>query len=186
LTFRSPLLLAALLVAACTQHPITSGLPAQPDTELGKTSRFRNPEEIAVVGAVKRPDPISRAFPKYPSDLERNQISGAAIVAYVIDTTGYVEIETASFLDVTRQEFADAVCDYLPKIRYAPFVVVDKKVRILIVQTHLFMVSRDPDSPEIVNAERLRSRSEEEFAKIPIIAVVDTLRKLRHCVAQQP
>jgi hypothetical protein len=184
LTSRSPLLLAALFVAACTQHPITSGLPAQSNTDFGSTSRFRNAEEIAVLRAANRPDPISRAFPTYPSDLERNQISGAAIVAYVIDTTGHVEIGTASFLDVTRQEFANAVCDYLPKLRYAPFVVGEKKVRILIVRTHLFMVSRDPDSPEIANAERLRSRSEEEFAKIPIIAVVDTLRKLPHCVAR--
>jgi hypothetical protein len=149
-------------------------------------SRFPNPEAITVVTSAARPDPIGRAFPKYPSNLEGDMIPGAAIVAYVIDTTGHVELGTASLLDVTRHEFATAVCDYLPKLRYPPFVVGGRKLRILIVQAHLFLVPGGPDSPEVADALRLQSSSEEEFAKIPILAVVDTLTKLPHCAARQP
>jgi hypothetical protein len=128
--------------------------------------------------------PIVRAFPKFPSDLASRMISGAVAVAYVIDTTGRVELGSASFLNATHHEFANAVCDYLPKVRYQPFLVGERKLRILVVQLHEFIAPGGSHSPEISDALRLQSRTEDEFMKTPVIRIVNELEKLPHCAAR--
>ena len=174
-------MLAVILLVDCMHHAAARGFPAPFDTEAESAARFPNPEGITVVGSARRPDPIVRARPKYPSNLEGDLVSGAAIAAYVIDTTGHVELGTASFLAVTRREFGTAVCDYLPKLRYAPFVGEGKKLRILIVQAHEFVAPGGPEPQEITDALGVQSRSEEEYAKLPVVEVIDRLRKLPHC-----
>jgi hypothetical protein len=67
--------------------------------------------------------------------LQEKAITGALVAAFVIDTTGRVELETASFLRTSRPEFVKAVCDLLPKLRFQPFVVGDQKWRVLLVAT---------------------------------------------------
>jgi hypothetical protein len=98
----------------------------------------------------------------------------------VIDTTGRVELESASFLNAANRDFANAVCDYLPRVRYEPFLAGNSKLRILVVQLHEF-IAPGPDSPEISEASQLQSRTEDEFMRTPVAAIVDELKKLPHC-----
>ena len=147
-------------------------------------SPFRNPDSLTVVRAATLLTPIVRAFPKFPSDLASRGISGAVVVAYVIDTTGRVELGSTSFLNETHREFANAVCDYLPKVRFQPFLVGDRKLRILVVRLHEFIAPGGPDSPEISEALRLQSRTEDEFMKTPVVAIVNELETLPHCAAR--
>jgi len=128
---------------------------------------------------------VVRAFPKFPSDLASQGISGAVVVAYVIDTTGRVETGSASFLLATHPEFADAVCSSLPKVRYQPFLVANRKVRVLVVQLHEFVApGGSSDSPEIVDALHLQARAEDEFTQTPIATLADELERLPHCAAR--
>jgi hypothetical protein len=147
-------------------------------------SGFGNPDGITVMRAATLPPPIVRAFPKFPSDLASSMISGAVVVAYVIDTTGHVELESTSFLNATHHEFANAVCDYLPKVRYQPFLLGEKKVRILVVQLHEFIAPGSPDSPDISAAVRLQSTNEDKFTKTSIGTIVGELKQLPHCASR--
>jgi len=130
------------------------------------------------------PPPVVRDFPKFPSDLASRMISGAVVVAYVIDTTGRVELASTSFLKATHHEFANAVCDYLPNVRYQPFLAGERKLRVLVVQIHEFVAPGSSDSPEIAAALRLQSRTEDEFTRTPLVTIVNELEKLPHCAAR--
>jgi len=96
-----------------------------------------------------------------------------------------VETGTASFLLATRREFADAVCNTLPKVRYQPFLVANRKARILVVLLHEFVAPGGSfDSPEIVDALKLQARAEDEFSQTPIATLADELERLQHCAAR--
>jgi len=108
-------------------------------------------------------------------------ISDAAVEAFVIDTTGHVELETASFLRPARPEFERAVCEMLPKLRYAPLLVGGAKRRALLIQTHVFVGQGGVDSAAVSAASALHSKAEEEFASTPIATTVSKLDGLPHC-----
>src|SRR5882672_4157481 len=74
-------------------------------------NRFKDPEGITADPTGLHRDTSVRAFPRYPRGMLAKGISGAPVVAFVIDTTGRVELETASFVKTSRPEFAKAVCD---------------------------------------------------------------------------
>ena len=185
LNFQPSLAVAALLLAACAPHAINREVSTPLDMQSRSFASFRDPEGITAIPTVSLKDPIVRAHTKYPSELESRQISGAAVVAFVIDTTGSVEPGTVTFLNGPRHEFAAAVCDGLPKSRYPPFVIEGRKRRVLIVQMHAFLSQQYPDPSVVPDALSLRSRIEEEFAVTPIVTVIDRLKELPHCEVRQ-
>jgi hypothetical protein len=140
-------------------------------------TRFKDPEGITADPTGLRRDTSVRAFPRYPRGLQEKGITGAPVAAFVIDTTGGVELETASFLNASRPEFARAVCDLLPKLRFQPFMVGDQKSRVLLVEMFAFNNWPMPDSA----ASALAAHRQEEFATKPIGKVVEQLVSLPHC-----
>jgi hypothetical protein len=140
-------------------------------------NRFKDPEGITADPTGLRRDTSVRAFPRYPRGLQEKGITGAPVAAFVIDTTGRVELETASFLNTSRPEFAKAVCDLLPKLRFQPFIVGDQKWRVLLVESFAFNNWPEPDSA----ASALAAHSQEDFATKPIVKVVEQLVSLPHC-----
>ena len=140
-------------------------------------NRFKDPEGITADPTGLHRDTSVRAFPRYPRGLQERGITGAPVAAFVIDTTGRVELETASFLNTSRPEFAKAVCDLLPKLRFQPFIVGDQKWRVLLVEMFAFNNWPAPDSA----ASALAAHSQEDFATRPIVKVVEQLVSLPHC-----
>jgi hypothetical protein len=140
-------------------------------------NRFRDPEGITADPTGLHRDTSVRAFPKYPRGLQERAITGAPVAAFVIDTTGRVELETASFLNTSLPAFAKAVCDLLPKLRFQPFIVGDQKWRVLLVEMFAFNNWPAPDSA----AAALAAHSQEDFATRPIVKVVQQLASLPHC-----
>jgi hypothetical protein len=140
-------------------------------------NRFKDPEGITADPTGLHRDTSVRAFPKYPRGLQERAITGAPVAAFVIDTTGRVELETASFLNTSRPAFAKAVCDLLPKLRFQPFIVGDQKWRVLLVEMFAFNNWPAPDSA----ASALAAHSQEDFATKPIVKVVEQLVSLPHC-----
>jgi hypothetical protein len=140
-------------------------------------NRFKDPEGITADPTGLHRDTSVRAFPRYPRGLQERGITGAPVAAFVIDTTGRVELETASFLNSSRPAFAKAVCDLLPKLRFQPFIVGDQKWRVLLVEMFAFNNWPAPDSAASV----LAAHSQEDFATRPIVKVVEQLVSLPHC-----
>jgi outer membrane biosynthesis protein TonB len=149
-----------------------------------EATRFKDPEGITAdpTGLLRdTSDPLTRPGPRYPRGLESKAVIGESVVAFVIDTTGRVELETASFLNPSRPEFEKAVCEFLPTARFQPFVVVDRKWRVLLVEMFAFNTLAIRDTAHLRAASALSARSQEEFSTEPIGKVVAHLVPLPHC-----
>jgi hypothetical protein len=166
------LVTVALLVAA--------KLPAQ----TVAPSRFNDPGGITADPTGLRRDTsvkLLRPGPRYPRDQESMGTNAAPVVAYVIDTTGRIELETVSFLNSSAPEFIDAVCAFLPAKRFEPFVVADQKWRVLLVEMYGFNHWKNRDTTMLKAATLLAKASQEEFARSPMSKVVGRLDPLPHC-----
>jgi hypothetical protein len=148
------------------------------NAQAATSTRFKDPEGITADPTGLRRDPSVRvAPPKMPRDFATSRTTGAPIVAFVIDTTGQVEIETVSFVRTSRPEFMKAVCDMLPRFRYLPFMVGEQKWRVLLVESFAFTVGLQIDT----SATALAARMQEDFATKPIAKVVEQLSPLPQC-----
>lgn len=97
--------------------------------------------ELQVDSAAVR-DPLSAA-PRYPKHLLQNGIEGLAAVLYVVDSTGLVDTTTYRIISATRPEFAVAVRQALPDMRFRPAIQDGQPVRQLVQQTFRFRINRD-------------------------------------------
>ena len=147
------------------------------DAQATNLNRFKDPEGITADPTGLRRDTSVRVFPRYPRGLQVRGITGAPVVAFVIDTTGRIELETASFVRTSRPELIKAVCDLLPTFRFQPFLVGDQKWRVLLVEMFAFNTWPEPDTA----AANLAAHSQEDFATKPIVRVVEQLVSLPHC-----
>lgn len=145
------------------------------------TSRFKDPEGITADPTGLLRDTSVMIAPAYPSNLEAEHVTGAPVVAFVIDTTGKVEIQTASFLNSSRPEFERAVCDLLPNVRFRPFLVGTQKWRVLLVEMFAFNTWAGSDTAGMRESSTLANTTQEEFSTRPIASVVDKLMPLPHC-----
>jgi TonB family protein len=105
--------------------------------------------EIEVDSAVKRHE--WSASPDYPITMLQQNIEGAAFVIYVVDTLGIADTASLKVVRTTHDEFAEAVREAMPKMRFRPAVLGGHKVRQLVQQNFTFKIQR-PDSvlPPIV------------------------------------
>jgi TonB family protein len=126
------------------------------DAQTPNVKRFNDPEGITADPTGLRRDTSVRAYPKYPRGLQIRAIVGAPVVAFVIDTTGRVELQTASFVTSSRAEFDRAVCDVLPRLRFQPFVVQNQKWRVLLVE--MFAFNNWPAADSAAAAQAARSQ----------------------------
>jgi hypothetical protein len=89
----------------------------------------------------------SSAAPAYPLDLLAKHIEGAVVTRYVVDTTGFADIESLVVLDATHTGFATAVREALPYMRFTPAKVGTHRVRQLVEQTFSFRINPAPPDP---------------------------------------
>lgn len=142
--------------------------------------RFRDPTSI-VAAKADTSGLLEPAFPKYPRGFDGSLINGAVVEAFVVDTTGHVELGTASFLQTDRPEFERSVCASLQKVRYAPIAIQGAKRRALITQVHVFVGNGGSDAAGEPAASAFRARMENEFLNQPIEATIAKLEPLPHC-----
>lgn len=67
--------------------------------------------------------------PKYPFDLRASGISGEVLAQFVIDEAGRAEMRTFKILKASHEDFAKAVRDVLPRMRFFPAEIAGCKVR---------------------------------------------------------
>lgn len=78
--------------------------------------------------------------PQYPDILRQAGVEGEALVSFVVDTTGRADVSSFKVIRATHDLFATAVKNALPRMRFIPAEVGDKKVRQLVQQPFSFAI----------------------------------------------
>jgi protein TonB len=80
--------------------------------------------------------------PQYPDILRQAGVEGEALVSFVVDTTGRADPASFKVIRTTHELFATAVKNALPRMRFIPAEVGDKKVRQLVQQPFSFAITK--------------------------------------------
>jgi TonB family protein len=99
---------------------------------------------IAEVDSMVAIDPSSAA-PVYPAALQKLGIEGSVMVRYVVDSLGHADVATLQVVRATRIEFAIAVREALPFMRFTPARMGAKAVPQLVEQPFHFRIEK-PDT----------------------------------------
>ena len=78
--------------------------------------------------------------PAYPDILRQAGVEGEALVSFVVDTSGRVDQATFKVIRTTHELFASAVKNVLPRMRFIPAELGDRKVRQLVQQPFSFAI----------------------------------------------
>lgn len=92
-------------------------------------------------------DPESAA-PAYPASLKARGIEGAAVVRFVVDTTGRADPASFQIIETNHPLFAASVRDALPGMKFRPASIGPRKVRQLVEQPFIFRIIR-PSTPVV-------------------------------------
>ena len=84
------------------------------------------------------------ASPAYPPDLLAKHVEGSVATTYVVDTTGFADTTSLKILSASDSQFARAVREALPYMRFRPAILRNRKVRQLVSQTFLFRIRTPP------------------------------------------
>lgn len=125
-----------LIPEELTFAPPTSAPPGNPDGVYS---------EIEVDLAVER-DPMSEG-PVYPDSLLKAQVEGQARVAFVVDSTGHADVASFDVLEANESAFAEAVRLALPRMKFRPASIGEKRVSQHVEQTFVFKITRAPIVP---------------------------------------
>jgi protein TonB len=80
------------------------------------------------------------ATPAYPDILRQAGVEGEALVSFIVDTNGRVDLASFKVIRSTHDLFAAAVRNALPRMRFIPAMVGDRKVRQLVQQPFSFAI----------------------------------------------
>jgi protein TonB len=80
--------------------------------------------------------------PQYPDILRQAGVEGEALVSFVVDTTGRADVASFKIIRTTHELFATAVKNALPRMRFIPAEVGDRKVRQLVQQPFSFAITK--------------------------------------------
>ena len=78
--------------------------------------------------------------PQYPDILRQAGVEGEALVSFVVDTSGRADVASFKVIRTTHELFATAVKNALPRMRFIPAEVGDKKVKQLVQQPFSFAI----------------------------------------------
>jgi protein TonB len=96
--------------------------------------------EIDVDSAVV-PDPESGG-PEYPASLLEQNVEGVVLARFIVDSTGRVQAGSFLALEATNPLFTQAVRDALPRMKFRPAFVGQKRVPQLVVQSFAFRIAK--------------------------------------------
>ena len=113
-------------------------------TEEPRAGSSALPGDTATLFAfqVERPAMQARnsASPVYPDILRKAGVEGEVVVSFVVDTAGRVDVGSFKVVRATHDLFAAAVKNALPRMRFIPAEVGDRKVRQLVQQPFSFAI----------------------------------------------
>jgi protein TonB len=91
----------------------------------------------------KQAGPVpGNANPRYPEMLHSAGVEGEVLAQFIIDTTGKADMGSFKVIKTSHEQFADAVKEALPRMRFYPAEVGNHKVRELVQQAFAFTIQR--------------------------------------------
>jgi hypothetical protein len=159
------------LVACATASRGTQSATAGP--------RFPNAGELTIAMAddsLPRPTSLPRG-PVYPVSLRDDRVTGQLMAAFVVDTSGRVELPSITFVEPAHADFQKSVCDFLRDTPFIPARRDGMPQRTLVFAPFRFTLSTEPPlGPQTnVNVYKTRARS------LPREELVAELEKGQHC-----
>jgi hypothetical protein len=109
--------------------------------DVPKYSSYDTVFTIAEVDSAVSVDPSSAA-PVYPPALLKLGVEGSVMVRYVVDSMGHADLSTLKIMRATRIEFAVAVREALPFMRFTPAKMGPKSVPQLVEQPFNFRIQK--------------------------------------------
>lgn len=82
------------------------------------------------------------AAPEYPETMALRRIEGAAVLRFVIDSTGLIDMTTVRVMSATHSAFARAVLQTMPKMKFRPASIAGRPVRLLVEQMFSFKIQK--------------------------------------------
>lgn len=129
------------------EQPKQVGLPV-PDREespapqpLAEEAAAQHAFTLLDVDTAAVRDPSS-AVPAYPRLLERQGIEGVAVVRFVVDSTGYADLETFRIIETNHPLFGESVREALPRMKFHPATVGPQRVRQMVELPFGFQILR--------------------------------------------
>jgi TonB family protein len=120
-------------------------IEAQPPIALGDSIMT----ELQVDSVVVRYE--NSAAPPYPETMLRRRVEGMVLVQYVVDTTGRADTATFRVISATHADFARAVKNTLPLMRFRPAIMANRRVPQLVQQPFAFRIL---DTTSVIRAVR--------------------------------
>ncbi|HYW51829.1 MAG TPA: TonB family protein [Gemmatimonadaceae bacterium] len=117
--------------------PEIAEAPAPPESV--ESEPFEAFTELEVDVAAER-DPDSEG-PAYPEDLLARKIEGEARVRFIIDSTGHAEEGSFGVIETNEAGFAEAVRQALPRMKFRPATIGNKRVPQHVQQSFIFKIT---------------------------------------------
>jgi len=128
-------------VGVLSPQPGDLGTEQVNSVETPKYSSYDTVFTIAEVDSAVAVDPASAA-PAYPPALLKLGVEGSVMVRYVVDSLGHADISTLKIIRASRIEFAVAVREALPLMRFTPAKMGPKAVPQLVEQPFNFRIQK--------------------------------------------
>lgn len=80
------------------------------------------------------------AAPEYPQAMALRRVEGTAVLRFVIDSTGLIDMSTVRVMSSTHSAFARSVLEAMPKMKFRPASIAGHPVRLLVEQTFSFKI----------------------------------------------
>ena len=152
----APSLIAPLDIPSVIPDIDLSRAPTDPGVFAGGRGRSGPPTPDTVVAGPPRSDkawfehevdkPVvqapNSAAPVYPDVLRQAGVEGYALVSFVVDTAGRVDVSTFKVIRSTHELFSNAVRSALPRMRFLPAEANRTRVRQLVQQPFSFEIVR--------------------------------------------
>jgi TonB family protein len=130
--------------ADLSPRPGDLGTEKTPTVESRQYASYDTVFTITEVDSAVAIDPASAA-PMYPPALLKLGIEGSVMVRYVVDSLGKADLSTLEIVRSSRIEFAVAVREALPNMRFTPARMGPKAVPQLVEQPFNFRIQK-PDT----------------------------------------
>ena len=166
----------SLLATACVAHPAPGG--AMIASSGPASSRFGSTADLSMVGDSDLRPVAAYYGPRYPQSAREDGVEAQVVTAYVIDTTGYVEPRSITFLPpVPPDDFRAAVCAHLERVRYARSAPNARPRRQLVFQAFAFAVKGGHLGNALPDVKPLRDASR----RMGVDSTVALLEPRPHC-----
>jgi len=106
-------------------------------TSTASVHLANQPYNVTTVDRVVVPS-AANPTPRYPKFLAQAGVEGRVVARFVVDTLGQVEPRSLQIVQSTQEQFAVAVREIMPRMRFVPAEVRGARVRQLVEQTFQF------------------------------------------------